>query len=402
MRRLRTWLKPRTLPLAIGASILVMSWSYLMWNTTVGELIPSLRFRTKNTIAGIVERAAPLMSLDSVLTGRYQQWVSRSVGELSPMFKPAIGWKNEIYYSLLGATATPDIVVGKRQQLFEMVYLAEYCSRDLATLRAKAEDWAARIRQMQDFFEARGKTFVYVITPSKVAREPQIIPDGYTCVAPEADRDNKLKVYGEILSRHGVHFVDTASKLGDAEAEYGISMFPRGGTHWNALAAALGANDVIGAVDADAREPMLRKLNFTWRVSLNPKDADRDLIDLLNLPHPDLHYPVPELTYDSPTPEGCKPVSITEVGGSFVGGLNAALEKTPCPPRITYWFYWDQKQIDLSQGHAYEFPVDPAARRRSLLDADVILFEENEQMGPGSTHGTELMKEVAGLAEARR
>jgi hypothetical protein len=42
--------------------------------------------------------------------------------------------------------------------------------------------------------------------------------------------------------------------------------------------------------------------------------------------------------------------------------------------------------------------MDAEARRQSLLDADVVLLEENESLAPGSHHGELLMLEVAALA----
>ncbi len=264
-----TRLKPGHLPLAIGASLLVISWFYLTWNTTVGELLPALRFRTKATLAGIVEEAGPILSLDTVLKGTYQQWISVSIGKLSPIFKPAISWKNQIYFSLLGTIGSSNVVIGKEQQLFEVGYLNEYCSRDLEKLHEQDEAWAPRIRQVQDYFESRGKVFLYIITPSKVAQNPQYIPDGYTCPAAAKDRSDKLLVYDDILDRHGVHFIDTASDLAAAREEYGISMFPRGGIHWNSLATALGTQKVIAAVNAQRPEPLLAPFSFTWRISLH-------------------------------------------------------------------------------------------------------------------------------------
>ena len=391
MRRWLTWL-----PLTIGATLLLGSWFYLMWNTTAGELIPGLRFRTKTTIAGVVQEAAPVFSLDAVLTGKYQQWISQSVGKLSPIYKPAIGWKNQIYYTLLGTAGSDRVSVGRDQQLFEMIYLNEYCSRDLTKLRSIGEDWAARIRRMQDFFDSRGKTFVYLITPSKIAQNPQIIPAGYTCPAAAKDRAEKLSVYDEILTRHGVRFVDAASNLAAAREEYGISMFPRGGTHWNSLAAALGTQKVIAAVNA--QRPLLATFSFTWRISYSPQGIDRDLLDLMNLRHPDAHYPVPELTYQSSPPKVCRTVTITEFGGSFLGSLDSALEKLACPPQITNWFYWDHNRVHYEGGRLYDLPVDADARRKSLLDADIVLLEENESLAPGSRHGEQMMQQVAALA----
>ena len=46
---------------------------------------------------------------------------------------------------------------------------------------------------MQDILDARGKVFLYVITPSKVAQNPQYMPDGYTCPAAAKDREEKLE-----------------------------------------------------------------------------------------------------------------------------------------------------------------------------------------------------------------
>ena len=405
MWRRPAWPKLRYLPLIIGASLPLISWFYLMWNTTAGEINPWLRFRTKTTIAGIIEEAAPILSLDAVLRGTYQQWVSRSIGQLSPVFKTAVGWKAQIYYSLLGmvpeagATGPDSIIVGRDQQLFEMTYLKEYCARDLAKLQTASEDWAARMRRMQDFFDARGKVFLYIITPSKVAQEPQIIPDRYACPGNAKHRAEKLDLYDEILTRHGVQFVDTASEMTAAREAYGVSMFPRGGIHWNSLGSALGTRKVIAAVNAQRPAPLLATLNFTWRISYNPQGSDRDLLDLINLPHPDTHYPVPELTYQSSPPaNGCHTISITEVGGSFLRLLNSTLEKLACPPDITDWFYWDHKHIRYAGGRLYDLPLDADARRESLLDADVVFLEENDAAAPNSMQGELMMREVARLA----
>ena len=133
-----------------------------------------------------------------------------------------------------------------------------------------------------------------------------------------------------------MRFVDTASDLAAAREEYGISMFPRGGIHWNSLATALGTQKVIAAVNAQRSDPLLATLSFTWRISYHPQGVDRDLLDIMNLRHPDTNYPVPELTYQStPPPGGCHTTTITEVGGSFLRNLNSTLEKLACPPNIT-------------------------------------------------------------------
>ena len=118
----------------------------------------------------------------------------------------------------------------------------------------------------------------------------------------------------------------------------------------------------------------------------------------MNLRYPDAHYPVPELTYRSiPPPTGCHRVTITEVGGSFLLTINKTLGHLVCPPDITDWFYWDLRRFHYVGELLSEPPVDAEARRQSLLDAQVIVFEENDGSLPGSYHGYLMMQEVAAL-----
>ncbi len=118
----------------------------------------------------------------------------------------------------------------------------------------------------------------------------------------------------------------------------------------------------------------------------------------MNLPHPDAHYPIPELTYHSAEPPGgCKPLKITEVGGSFLMGINNTLEELACPPEITYWFYWDHNRFRYADRKMRELTMDAGVRRQSLLDADVVFFEENEAALPNSRHGQRLMDELKAI-----
>ncbi len=400
---MRQWFALSRLPVAIGALMLLVPFVYLTWNTTVGEIAPVLRFRTKQTIAGVVAEAAPELSLHSLATGSFQRAVSRAVGVLSPVFKPAVHWKNQIYYGLLGTSGTSRVIVGPHRQLMESGYLEEYCRRDLATLPPRAEDWARRLRALQDKFEARGTPFLYLITPSKVAEQPEIIPPGYRCPGSGTGRASKLEVYDAKLAAHGVHFVDAASPLGPARERYGIPMFPRGGTHWNALAAALGTQQLIAAADAQHVNPPLTPFTFTWTVSQKATDpADRDLLDIMNLHKVDAKYPVPVLDYRSEVPAGgCKPTRITEVGGSFLMGINVILEKLACPPDITYWFYWDHNRFRYAGDKFDKLPVEDEARRASLADTDLVLLEENDAALPEALPAQQLMEAMRGITAQR-
>ncbi len=394
---IRRWLKPAHIPALIGAAILFASWAYLTWNTTVGELIPKLRFRTNNTIAGVFQDAAPDLSMESLLSYKFQSHVSHVIGTLSPIYRPAIHWKNQIYYSLLGMSAAPNVIVGRDRQLFQKEYLDDYCSRDLTRFTPEAEAWAEKIREMQDFFEARGKIFLYVITPSKPAIYPEALPAGLNCPSKPYDRQHKVAVYRQMLDRNGVHYLDAATLIAEARESYPISMFPRGGIHWNMLAAGLAAQALTDKLNALHESPILTPFTLTWERSFKPQGSDRDLIEILNLMWPDTHYEVPVVTFHSVPPASCRPARITEVGGSFLFELDDALAAIACPPEISDWFYWDLKHFRYPGGTAKPLAVDAEERREALLEnLDVMIFEENEAVLPRTAHGVQLLKMIAG------
>jgi hypothetical protein len=392
----RTRLKLVYGPVAIGVLLLFVPWFFFAWNITVAQVFPKLEFRTNKTLAGVIRDAGPQFSFANLASYKYQTYVSRAVGEMSPLYKPAIRWKNQLYYSAFGMSAMPGVIVGRGDQLYQPEYLKEFCSRNSATFPAKAEAWAAKIRTMQDFFEARGKTFLYVVTPSKPAVYPGTVPTGYACPATEQDRRDKLPVWNGMLDRAGVHYVDTASLVARARDAYPISMFPRGGVHWNHLAASLAAQAVTEAVNRLHGSQLLTPFTITWTRSFTPGQSDRDVLDILNLMYPDKHYEVPVVTIHSDPPPTCQPTRITEVAGSFLFLLDDALAQAACPPEISNWFYWDLKHFKYPGGTARPLPVDARERTDALLnDLDVMIYEENEAVTPEAPHGLRLLEFIA-------
>jgi hypothetical protein len=117
MRRL---LKPSCVPTAIGAILLLFVCFCLVWNGTVGELLPRGRIRSSQFVAGLVQKQAPEFSVRSLVTGQYQRWVSGNIGTLSPFFVSAVRWKNQLYYTLLGMSGTEQVIVGRDRELLEM------------------------------------------------------------------------------------------------------------------------------------------------------------------------------------------------------------------------------------------------------------------------------------------
>ncbi|MBV9654068.1 MAG: hypothetical protein JOZ42_05850 [Acetobacteraceae bacterium] len=389
-------LKLAYLPVAIGALMLFVPWFFFAWNITVAQVLPKLQFRTNKTLAGVIRDAGPQFGFANLTNYKYQTYVSRLIGEMSPVYKPAIRWKNQLYYSAFGMSGMPGIIVGAGNQLYQPEYLKEFCARRVEDYGAKAEAWAAKIRTMQDFFQTRGKLFLYVITPSKPAVYPSVVPPGYPCPSTEQARREKLPMWTATLDRAGVHYVDTASLVAQARDAYPISMFPRGGVHWNRLAASLGAQAVTAAANRLRGGQLLTPFTITWERAFTPEQSDRDILDILNLMYPDKRYEVPVVALHSDPPPECRPARITEVAGSFLFLLDDALMSVACPPVISNWFYWDLKHFRFPGGTTNPLPVDAAERSRALLtDLDLMIYEENEAVTPEPPHGLRLLEFIA-------
>lgn len=386
----------RRAPALLGAGLLAFCGAHLAWNATIGSLVPSLHLRLTMPL-GFKDQAAPVLSWKNVLDGAYQQLAAERIGMFSPIYEKSVRWKNQAYYSLLGMSATPRVIVGPGHQLVEAIYVREYCSRNAAAFAAVADREARRIRALQDVVEARGQVFVYLLTPSKPAVYPGILPRGYPCAAPPADREAKLPLWRAALRRAGVHVADAAAAVYAARDRYPpVRMFPEGGIHWNRLAAALGAQALIAAVNAQRK--LLTPFTFDVGVSMAPSASDRDLHDILNLMRRDVHYPVPVLAYHRAGPLGpcAMPAPrIVEVSGSFSFELDEALAHAPCPPAISLWWYWDDKHFLFPPGISHPLPAtDAAERTRDLRAAQIVVLEENESVLPGTGHARHLMDEL--------
>lgn len=384
----------RRLPALLGAGLLAFCWAHLAWNATIGSLVPNLHLRLTMPL-GFKDQASPVLSWKNVLDGTYQRLAAGRIGLFSPIYEKSVRWKNQAYFSLLGMSATPRVIVGPGQQLVEAVYVREYCSRNAAEFAASADHEAQRIRALQDVVEARGQVFVYLLTPSKPAVYPSILPRDYPCAAPLSDREAKLPLWRAALRRAGVHVADAAAAVYAARDSYPpMGMFPKGGIHWNRLAAALGAQAFIEAVNAQRK--LLTPFTFDVSTSMIPSDSDRDLHDILNLMQRSVRYPVPVLTYRRAGPPGpcAAPARIVEVSGSFSFELDEVLAHAPCAPKLSLWWYWDDKHFLFPPGTSQPLPADAAERTRDLTAAQVVVLEENESLLPGTQHARHLMDEL--------
>ena len=391
---------------ACAGLIAFLSLSFL-WNAAVEATWPKLRIRSSQPLAGVTAPAPAPVTLDAILSGETQKALSANLGRSLPVFSLAVRAKNQFLYSLFGASGVASVVIGRNGQLYEPGYIDEFCGRGAPPDAAALDAWAVRLREAQDRVEALGKSFIYLVTPSKAAQLPHYLPKGRRFPALDRGRGEKLAPFRAALEAHRVAYVDGAGLMSEKRGEYSVDFFPRGGTHWNLLGAALALRDITDVLEKASKGSPFGRFDFNWAIAPQAEGTDRDLLDLLNLLWPDAHYPTATIVGANAASNCARAPNLLAVGGSFLFEILLDLGQAPCPPASEYWHYFRLEgrlfrrvglNVIADRGGVKkleEIADDPAALERGVERADVVILEENES-------NVSLMKQVDDLLAAAR
>ncbi len=395
MATFRFPLPNRSQLLAIAMALLLALPVATAWNLFARSYAPKLELRIGRNLRGVIEPPKPFQwSWQAFTNGDNQRAIAYEVTEAIPLRRPLVRVNNQIRYKLFGQFGAPGVLRGEDGHLIEKGYLDEYCARDLAKMEVPARLWASQLKELQDFMQARGHAFIYLITPSKVAHFPEAFVNRYACASAQRDREGKVPAFVAMLKTAGVNVIDAATLTHSMKSKYEFGMFPQGGVHWNQLAVAYAANVVIEEINRQRKTSPIAPLKWTFTVSTNATGEDRDLLDLLNILLPRPEYKVPIVRYE---PRQCGPeakLDIAVVGGSFIHALSETLAKSACLQGL--------KGYNYLYGGLRGGPNYAVLKRRlspaeiaPIADADVLILEENESIFPQPVgHASELYKRL--------
>jgi hypothetical protein len=387
------------LGLAAGALLLLVP-LLTLWNLAVHSFAPKLVVMIGPRLSGVTEASPPpTWSLHSFADGSLQKALTRAITDAFPLRPLLIRINNQVRYKLFGDAGATDVITGEHGQLIEKAYLDEYCTRNLAAFEPKARDWAAQLKEIQDFYTARGKIFIYLITPSKLTYMPENFPRALSsCANGERDRNGLLPLYGRLLADAGVRFVDAATLIHGLKGKYEIDLFPAGGVHWNAIAIANAEDAILAEINRQAGSAIAPKLSWTYKVVDRAKGTDRDLLDLLNVLLPNARYATARVTYQPAKACDEMPAASLKtamIGDSFAATLGQTLIKDGCLSRLEGYNYLYR---GLSAGPSYKIVKNrlSASDILPLRDADIVILEENESLLPASAHLREFYRVILG------
>lgn len=357
----------------IAAAAFVAMPMWTLWNLAV----PSQAVRIGPALVGVTQKVPFNLSLRGFLDGALQKAAVLRVADAMPLRRTLIRLNNQIAYSLFGEITAPGILIGRDGELVQRSYLEEYCSRTIGQADAMADAAIPLLRDVQAYYRDRGKLFLYIVTPSKVADMPDKFTHLIACPSSPQARAELVPAYVARLRAAGIDVLDLATSTHAVQSD-ATPPFPRGGIHWNELAMARGSQQIVDTINTRAGRELLTPFSFTVTVSSPAEGRDRDLAELANLLVAPIDYPTPKLTFSHPPCAGREATRVDAalVGTSFIDPVSEVLTEQACLTRLGQYFYFKlgRSRGGVRQDHLSE------AELREVRDVDVMLLEENESL----------------------
>jgi hypothetical protein len=329
---------------------------------------------------------------ENLWSGDFQKSFEAWLPKKLPLRGMMVRATNQLYYSLLGHSAMGGdnpIIIGKDNQLFTMSYLLTYCNtRRLTSNVDTLNTRAVTLKRIQDWFKSRGKSFIYMVSPSKAAYYPEYIPSGFGCKEGSTRPNYHAGVKAAQIA--GLNLVDNSALIIERKGQAATPLFPRGGIHYNQEGAVMATNHLLETI-ARLRGKGTTTIEYDVSVVDTAEGSDADLLDLLNLVYPNKYYPAAKLNITK-TPD-ILPFSIAFIGGSFVMQPIQLLEKLSIFPIMYHYSYYKLAKITYPGQDVSTLPEESGRDYDDIFDADIIVLEENEEAIP-SNHAEAFIQEA--------
>jgi hypothetical protein len=364
MRTLLNW-TPRILALAVLAGLGLIGAS-----TLVRKHLPE-----PAPLQGMqLPPERPPLSPAALWSGAYQKASEANAAAALPPRPTIVRAFNQGQWDAFGTSymASGTIIRGRKGALFEESYIFAHCGISTPVYPASLLIFAARLRKVQDWFEARGQRFVYVLAPVKTTWLPELVPPSYPCGGPK--KDIIYPAAKRAFDAEGIHWVDGRTALEAQRGKAGYQLYPRNGIHWNQLGVAYAGDAVVEALRR--QDPSIPTLS--WSVADGPDEVgpDRDLSSLLNLRQPPRAWKTPVVTPQPLAAPGQGKLTLTAVNDSFMDQLSYFLNRTELVSRARNYGYINLAPVEYRAGAAVLIPADGLVH--DLLTSDVIVLESVE------------------------
>jgi alginate O-acetyltransferase complex protein AlgJ len=233
------------------------------------------------TLSGVTNPAPqPRFDLQSLLSGATQSamepWLTERMGRPREFY---LRLKNGFDFVLGRSDA--GVSIGRSWVLNGKSYVDEWCLRhDRQVTEAAVAPEIAAVVAIRNAMQARGKPFVFLISPSKAAVLPEYLP---TWCAP-TDQPRQYDVLLAGLKSADVPVVDGHDIALHAKATEHWAPFGRDGVHWNDIGQFYAARALVGELERQLGQQIGDLRLKDLKVDDRPRGAEADAGLIANLP----------------------------------------------------------------------------------------------------------------------
>ncbi len=341
---------------------------------------PLVKEQTLHGIEVKESEGFPEFSLKAFIGEDFQKkthsWLSQRFGFRGHLVRT----DNQINYSLfkeISSNSGTTVIVGKDDVLFEKLYIDSANGRFHIPVN-RLGFVARQILRLQRLLEARGKTFLVMISPSKASVYQEYIPDNFLRDRSRSVSRESTDEFVRLLAENGVKHLDTRALIHEWKKDSEYPVFPKGGVHWTEFSACrAGVALYTRLKEISGKDIRVMRCNPTFVTDiLSP--FDRDLADLTNVWNPKVFYsPLPYVDTKEFVPdEGIQPRMLF-VGGSFLWAILEQSERQKIYQSRDFFYYY-QRRFRYPEGKETKVKDEVLEWKDDILKNDFFVLEVNE------------------------
>ncbi|MCX6234661.1 MAG: hypothetical protein NT175_08060 [Bacteroidetes bacterium] len=279
----------------------------------------------------------PIFTFKDFFAGVFQDPFNKYLEENIGFHPILVRLNNQISFTLFGMANASEVVVGKKNYLYEKNYIKAYLGLDFKG-KEYWDDKTYKIKFIQDELKKVGVDLIVIFAPGKATFFPEYIPRHYH---PEAKSISNREYLVKTFQNQHINFIDFDEYFVAMKDTVTYPLYPQCGIHWSSYGVAIAMDSIIRYIENLKQKNMV---DFGWNVvevSDSLRVPDYDLAEgmnlLFNIPYYPMAYPKLYFREDSLT---YKPNVIT-IADSYYWNLHGSGITQRIYNSDKFWYYFN-------------------------------------------------------------
>jgi len=313
----------------------------------------------------------PEFHFKNYFSGTYQDQYNSYYEENIGFRSSFVRLYNQLAFSLFKIPQANQVVIGKKNYLFEENYIKAYTGTDFQG----AAVWDKKMEKLKfisDKLQKKDIPLIVVFAPGKATYLPEYIPDKY-------DSENRDSTnYSYLLNackRLNIHHIDFNNYFVEMKDTVSYPLYPQCGIHWSYYGTGVALDSIINYMEEVKGKKMV---DFGWSdvvLSNDLRDPDYDIAEGMNLifkiktfemPYPQFYFNEDTNTY--------KPSVIT-IADSYYWNYHGKGITQRIYENDNFWYYYEQAHGDRYKQNRNLKEIDRLKEIESV-DFVVIMFTD--------------------------